>query len=238
MASVRLLRRSVTWAKLGRMNKTHIAFSLVAVLAAASLSGCGSDSAGSATCGKVQPCGGSVVGSWKISSTCVTSAGVVGLMADFCPTGTVTPSFQVSGNITYNTNATYSGTFTESGTVTLGLPPSCLTDGATTFTCAQADAMFKASADPMAVSSVTCSGSGASCSCKFVMVPQTSTESGTYTTAGTTLTQTASTAGATADDNPYCVQGNELHIIDFDMSMPMGMMGQVTVLSDIVSIKQ
>jgi len=48
---------------------------------------------------------------------------------------------------------------------------------------------------------------------------QTTTEMGTYTTLGTTITMTSSTGTVTTDS--YCVQGKDLHVMSFDMTMPM-----------------
>jgi hypothetical protein len=50
--------------------------------------------------------------------------------------------------------------------------------------------------------------------------------------AGTTLSS-ISVDGSTSDD-PYCVQGNELHSLSVDMMMPMGPMGQVHIQGDLV----
>ena len=57
------------------------------------------------------------------------------------------------------------------------------------------------------------------------------TESGTYITSGTTITTTDSTGASSS--SYYCVQGNELHMLQVDMTMAMG-----KVQADIVMTKK
>jgi hypothetical protein len=59
---------------------------------------------------------------------------------------------------------------------------------------------------------------------------------GTYATAGTKLTENQ--PGMAPDESSYCVQGNTLHIVGLDMTMPVGMMGQFKITNDVVLTKQ
>ena len=96
---------------------------------------------GSGSCGKVQPCGGSVVGNYSISVACFDDAALTMDLGMDCPGGTVKISgLNVSGNASFNADMTYSITETiSSASLTETFPPSCLTTGAITLTCAQVD---------------------------------------------------------------------------------------------------
>jgi hypothetical protein len=188
---------------------------------------------GGGSCGKVQPCGGDVVGDWNIVGACITSAALenfdIGLD---CPTATSSVTgLNVSGSASFNADLTYTRTQTLSATVQLTIPMSCLmVEGGITLTCAQFDQGLQQALamQPGLYQSAHCAGS-TTCSCTFILSPQTRSESGTYTTSGTTLTTTSSTGATDADQ--YCVQGNELHIPEFDMTMPMGAIQADTVLT-------
>ena len=101
-----------------------------------------------------------------------------------------------------------------------------------TLTCAQLDQSIQTvlTQSPGTYQSAHCSGSS-SCTCTFVLAPQTTSETGTYTTSGTTITTTDSTG--TSSSSSYCVQGNELHMLQVDMTMAMG-----KVQADIVLTKK
>jgi hypothetical protein len=195
---------------------------------AAMTASCGGSSG---SCGKVQPCGGSVVGTYNISAACINQAALNMQLQIDCPGAQVSyGNIHVSGNSSFNADMTYSLTETVSASVSESLPSSCLTQLGIT-SCAVLDAALQASigSDPT-IQSGHCSGSG-TCTCTFVLAPQTNTESGTYTTAGTTLTTTASD-GSTSS-SAYCVQGSELHVMQVDMTMAMG-----TIQADIVMTKK
>jgi hypothetical protein len=65
----------------------------------------------------------------------------------------------------------------------------------------------------------------------FVLNQMNISETGTYTTSGTTFTTTSSTGAVSASQ--YCVKGSELHVIDVDMTMPMA-----AIQADIVFTKR
>jgi hypothetical protein len=203
---------------------------LVSSLALATIAAsCGS---GSGSCGKVQPCGGDVVGSYSISAACYDNAALNLQIAD-CPGATVKiSSINVSGSASFTADLTYSVSETVTASASETIPASCLTTNGITLTCAQLDqAVQQLLIDQSGMfQSIHCAGSG-SCTCNFTLAPQVTSESGTYTTSGTTITTTDSAGGISSSE--YCVQGNELHLVQVDMTMPMG-----TIQADLVLTKQ
>ena len=205
---------------------------LFSVALASVASACGGGSGGS--CGKVQPCGGDVVGNYNISGACFNSAAInMDIMVD-CPGASVNYSnVHVTGTGSFNADLTYSISETVSATLSENIPVSCLSEGGLTITCAQLDQLLQQSLamDPTSgVQSAHCSGSS-SCSCMFVLNSMNISETGTYTTSGTTFTTTSSTGAVSASQ--YCVKGSELHVIDVDMTMPMA-----AIQADIVFTKR
>jgi hypothetical protein len=205
----------------------------ILVVLAPLLSACG-DEAGS--CGKVQPCGGNVVGNYDVTAACTTDP--TGGM-DFginCPEAVVgTPAISITGSASFNADFTYMLTRTVSATAPVTFPPSCLAalTGGITLTCEQINQAVPLliASMPDVIQAATCSGSGATCTCTVTLVPQTTSESGEYNTSGTTLTTIVSSTG-TVYGGQYCVQGNELHYIQVEPTMPM------TIIADTVLTKR
>lgn len=190
------------------------------------LSACGG---GAGSCGKVGACGGDVVGNYTISAGCVNTAALNMQIIDGCAGAKINSySTSVSGSGSFNANLTYSVTETVTLSASETLPASCLTQDGLTLTCAQVDALLQSAIlqDPTVFKSAHCTGSS-SCTCTFTLAPQTMTETGTYTTAGTTITMLPTTG--VPKSNEYCVKDNDLHLMQVDMTMPMAV-----VQSDIV----
>jgi hypothetical protein len=183
--------------------KNFLSVGVFGLVALAAFAGCGGGSDG-ASCGNTAACGGDVVGTWKITSSCV-KADMTDFTAD-CPTATVSSSgLQITGTITYNADKTYTSMATISGKVAVTLPASCLSMGGVTVTCAQLQQLLNT--DPS--TPTTCTGSS-SCTCTVTQMNQTSTENGTYTTtAAGLLTQTAA-GNTTPDESDYCVKGTSM----------------------------
>jgi hypothetical protein len=59
---------------------------------------------------------------------------------------------------------------------------------------------------------------------------------GTYVVDGTKLTETET--GKPPSDNNYCVQGNQLHIVELNMAVPMPTMSTNKIIVDVVLDKQ
>jgi len=188
------------------------------------LSTCGSNGLGS--CGKVQPCGGDVVGNWSIVGECINTASMnMEIMAE-CPGATVnTSGLRVTGSASFNADMTYSVTEMISATVSETIPASCLTTQG--LTCTQLNQLLQqeAAMDPSGISG-RCVGSSA-CTCTFTIPSMTVTDSGTWATSGTNILIDGS-------PSPYCVQGNELHLMTLNTTMPMGAMGQANIDADVL----
>jgi hypothetical protein len=175
--------------------------------------GCGHDDSPAASCFKVAPCGGDLVGEWRLEAICVQRATLeasfaASIAGGFCPTqtlGAVTRG--VSGSLVMNADLTFMMTGTLSGSTDFTVPASCLTGT----NCAAVNASLQAEiASHPEVVSASCSGS-ASCLCREVIsVPFAG--SGTYSTAGSALT-----ADAPLDDSQYCVQGDTVHFLTSTM---------------------
>src|SRR3954470_13029143 len=74
---------------------------------AALMAGCGGDGkgGGAASCGKVAPCGGSLVGTWTVSSSCDSPTNFTGGAA--CPGATIDESqVKVTGLLTFGADMT------------------------------------------------------------------------------------------------------------------------------------
>jgi hypothetical protein len=209
----------------------------VAATLAFGLSSCGSSGGGS--CGTVQPCGGDPTGTWKLSTACFSDESTsteLAQLTQLCPTATATLSdVSATGTIAFRADATYTEMLTESATVHATVPPSCLVRGGVTLTCAQLPALIALLSGLSGGPVVSCTGSS-TCSCTSRVTAITANTSGTWSHAGTSITLTA--ADGTEDGGPYCVQGNQIHLINVDMTMSMGSMGAAKIIADLVGTKQ
>jgi hypothetical protein len=154
-----------------------------------------------------------------------------------CPTATAALGpLSVSGTVSFNADKSYTTTETTSGSVVVTLPASCLTVNGVTLTCAQAAQAIQAadaSTAPM-FSSVSCTGTSG-CACTVTVAPTTSSDSGTWSQSGTQIAL-MSTAGNSGGGD-YCVQGNEIHLLTLDVTMPMGPMGTLKIAKDVVATR-
>src|SRR5581483_11063357 len=93
--------------------------------------GAGGDSTGAGggtSCTNVSACGGSVVGTWNVTSSCLQVSGslAVSMAGAGCPSAPITGSLTVTGTFTANADGTYSDGTITSGTEQFTLQPSCL----------------------------------------------------------------------------------------------------------------
>src|SRR5436305_5888695 len=97
----------------------------------------GNGGAGGAPCPDVTPCGGNMVGSWTVASSCLSVTGALDLtlVGAGCPTAPVTGSLTVTGTFTANGDGTYSDNTTTTGEEHFTLGPSCLVISSTPVTC-------------------------------------------------------------------------------------------------------
>jgi len=180
-----------------------ISFSAVAA-------GCGGDSGGNnivggPACG-VEPCGGDITGTWNATEMCVDksvlmAAFVEGTMGA-CPGARLTTvNYPLSGTLTFNTDSTYAISLTLTASISISVPSSCI-NGAS---CADLTGNF--TSDPN-VQSATCTGTS-TCTCTIMQMPDSTSESGTYSISGTNLLTTA-TGATTTDTIGYCAKGTTL----------------------------
>ena len=103
----------------------------------AGATGPGGGGAGGVSCPNVTPCGGDVVGTWTVTSSCLNVAGALDLTVAgaSCPSAPVTGSLQVTGTLTANANGTYSDDTITSGDEQFTLAPSCLFISSAPVTC-------------------------------------------------------------------------------------------------------
>jgi hypothetical protein len=176
--------------------------------------GTGGSSSGTgreATCSDVIPCGGDIVGTWTVTSSCLKVTGPVDLsmIGIGCRSAAVTGSLQVTGAWIANSNGTYSDKTTTSGNEQLSLPASCLQVSGATTTCDRLGGVLLS----LGYATLSCTSTASiGCTCPSTVKqtgglgllsgePQTN---GIYTTSGNVVT-----IGSDAKYS-YCVSGNTM----------------------------
>ena len=191
---------------------------------AALVAGCGGSSGGGAggTCGKVSPCGGSLVGTWTIAASCESISNFTG--GAECPGATLDESQIVtSGTMVFSADMTFMASATSAGTRRFNLALSCAAGAAS---CDEYVSLI-VPAPPEATT--TCATAGSACNCTMVYAaPMSSIQMGMYSTAGNVLTLIR--PGADPIDLGYCVEGSTLHMIE---TVPM----TGAVINDFVATK-
>ncbi len=174
----------------------------------------GSSGAGGAVaaCSNVLPCGGSVVGSWSVTSSCLTISGEQDLtLAGLnCAPAPITGSLQVTGTWTAKSDGTYADNTTTTGTEKFELAPACLSLSGTTTTCDGISGPLQG----LGFASVNCSSAAATggCTCTATVnqmggagfVSVLASASGNYEESGNTLTIDGSSSYS------YCVAGSQM----------------------------
>jgi hypothetical protein len=164
---------------------------------------------GGSSCSNVSPCGGDVVGTWAVTSSClkVTGQADMSSVGMGCASAPVLGFLYVSGTWTANANGTYSDNTTTSGNEQLTLPSSCQEVSGTTVTCDLIGGVLQA----LGYYDARCGGSRG-CTCP-VLVKQTGSiglvsadpqTNGTYTTSGNVVTIDG------AMKYSYCVSGSKM----------------------------
>lgn len=171
----------------------------------------GSGGSAAASCSNVAPCGGNVVGTWKVASSCLSVSGSVDIagLGLGCSMATASGSLQVTGSWTASADGSYIDNTTTTGTEQLELAANCLNISGTTTDCAGVTGPLEA----VGYSSVSCTPSASGgCSCMASVnkmggvgvVTADSPKSGNYKTGGNVIT---------SDETrpyPYCVSGNTM----------------------------
>jgi hypothetical protein len=194
--------------------------------------GCGGGS-GAAHCGTTQPCGGDVVAAWGFQGTCSNVAAASSDLAADCPGASISAnSVALTGGLTFNADLTYTATnWHETFSGNEILPLSCAT-GVTS--CADLGGTVSDSENGTTINiTTTCTGTTV-CSCRINGNLSVTSDVGTYTIAGTTMTMTgASTSG----DFSYCVEESRLHLLQVSTTMTTPT-GQAVIKADVVAGKQ
>lgn len=191
-------------------------FVLVVTLLSLTTLACGGGSSTSSSCGSFTACGGSVVGTWKISNLCMgqADAGVSNGDASACSGTPTNVSATYGGTLTFASDGTYTVSLTTAGSASFTYSSSCLSSMG--MTCTQIDSLLKSLGTSDAGVSGSCaSASSGGCACSETLNSTMSPETGNYTTSGSTITMQSSTStstSTTADLSDYCVQGNTLMI--------------------------
>jgi len=147
------------------------------------------------SCANVTACGGSVVGTWNVRSSCLKVSGTLDLssIGATCPNAVVTGSLTASGTWTANANGTYTDRTTTSGDEQFDLAPSCLIISSTQTDCAGAANIITS----LGYATVTCSPvSAGGCSCSATikqsggpgLLSVFAAADGSYVTSGDQLT--------------------------------------------------
>ncbi|MBN1611166.1 MAG: hypothetical protein JW940_31325 [Polyangiaceae bacterium] len=179
----------------------------------------GSSSSGGADSCSNTPCGGDLVGTWTVTSSCLTVSGEVDLSPAGidCTRGPITAgALQVTGTFTANADTTFSDETTTTGNVDFTLPDQCLNVSGTRTTC---DGLGRSvlTSIGFASDSKCQDAAGGGCTCqapvsltgygKMGIVSMMPLTSGNYSTAGSVVTFTD---GFETISYSYCVSGNTL----------------------------
>jgi hypothetical protein len=158
----------------------------------------GSDGGG--TCGAVSACGGDLVGLWLVTQSCLISTED---LSSVCAGASASIDFAFSGTSMYGADHSYTSTTTGGGTTHYHYPSACLPSGKT---CTEFGQLLM----PVGgYSSITCTTDNTGvCNCDGVTPSTSGSETGTYSTAGGTLT---TTHAGTTSSIPYCVSGNVMN---------------------------
>ena len=193
------------------------------------VSSCGGGSGG--FCGASQTCGGDVLGTWKVTSSCFAAA--PGAFADMdCPTLKVDVSgLTVSGTDTFNADKTEQTNASYHGSITLTYPGSCLASSGSAPNCdlltANVTAELSAPTNDTPFKSATCKASGGGCACTFSPEANAITTVDTYSTMGAVLTETDNKGKVT--QSTYCVSG-KMMIQHLDGTTNEGLSGTITLM--------
>jgi hypothetical protein len=178
---------------------------------------CGGPSAGN-SCGRVDPCGGDLVGSWSIVEACTdvdmalefaASSALDAACGQAYPLIVHETSMSLSGAWSFNANMTY----TDMRLVTVVVEGSPLSTCLATRSCAELDAALQTAALPntdATIQSGRCVGES-SCVCT-IAVTDTYTATGTYAVSGSSISR-SSDDGTSNSMMDYCVQGESAHFV-------------------------
>lgn len=164
-------------------------------------------------CPNVSACGGDLVGTWKVTSSCLNLSGDmdVSLSSLGCATVPVLGSLKVTGTWSATAKGVYQDNTVTTGSVTFPLDDACLSVSSVPVTCSEISSIFTA----LGWNTATCSkNASGKCSCSLTanqkggmgVVSPWAELKGNYKISGTGL-NTDETA-----DYSYCVAGDKLTV--------------------------
>jgi hypothetical protein len=177
----------------------------------------GNGSGGSASCSSGTLCGGDVVGTWTVSTSCLSVTGQLDLSAigAHCPAAPITGSLTVSGTWTANADGTSKDDTTTLGQEQFSFSSACQSISSTPVTCEGMADTIKT----LGYETVTCTGtSGCTCSATVKqkgdlgIVSGSPSTSGNYMRDGNVLT----VVGDSEAKYGYCVSGSTLTLTPQD----------------------
>ncbi|HVY41176.1 MAG TPA: arabinofuranosidase catalytic domain-containing protein [Polyangia bacterium] len=173
------------------------------------------------SCPGLTPCGGSVVGSWTVSSSCLNVSGDmdVTLASLGCKTVPVNGTLHVTGSWSAKPDGTYADNTVTTGTMTFPLAANCLSVSSVNVPCDKAAGSLQA----LGWESVTCSVSGGQCTCSATgnqkggigVISPWASNTGNYMTDGSGLN-----ADGNVDYN-FCASGNMLTLAPKPTILPI-----------------
>jgi hypothetical protein len=177
---------------------------------------------GGTSCTNVTPCGGNVVGTWAVTSSCLTVGGGLDLtmLGIGCTSAPVAGSLQVSGTFTAKSDGSFVDNTTTTGSEQFTLAPSCMQISGTTATCDNIGVIFPA----IGFASATCTSTGSGfCDCTGTvnqnggmgLVDWNAATTGRYSTSSDVL---KTTDGSSSWPYSYCASGNTLTMTPETMS--------------------
>jgi hypothetical protein len=215
------------------MKSIELAFVLGFVLSACELSRPSPGAAVGGSCPAFTPCGGNIVGMWRLKSMCLKSTptdAAVACTVQSMGSPTMGPAFY--GTYTFTANGTFAESIGGSETWTLSYPGVACSrsDASAAQYCTdiqqRTQSAYAAAADagtitPITSVGFTCTASGSEfCKCDESLTYSPCTIEGTYTTNGDLLTATTTGSsillnggsgdGGTGSPTLYCVSGNTL----------------------------
>jgi hypothetical protein len=181
----------------------------------------GSNSSSVRDCPNGSTCGGDLVGTWEVSSSCLVLSGDLDVTMGSlgCKTIPVTGSLDVTGTWIANADGSYKDSTTTKGVMTAPLDPSCLSVSSVPVKCVDMGAAF----NTLGWTSTTCSESGGKCSCKAettlpggLGVPTVyASDSGNYVASGSGLKVDEQVEYST------CVEGSKLTLTPKPTILPI-----------------
>lgn len=166
------------------------------------------------SCPSGESCGGDMVGTWTVSSSCLKLSGEIEMttFGAACKTAKVTGSFQVTGTFTAKANGSYLDNTVTTGEEQLELEKSCLTISSTPTDCNGAAGLLKGGLGLNKLECTPVSGGGCTCQGQVKQDGMMGSPSGlastdgSYSTAGSTLTIDGFM------DYSYCVSNDKLTV--------------------------